>query len=87
MVDEIGQFKDVDKAEAKKLTFKAPNKPITALSVVEWVNSHPLFKWSGMCLKIGLDKGNFGKILKSDKPELKKEVLEAVVEVLQQYGF
>lgn len=86
-MDEKALIASTIKALPDKLVFKAPNKIITALSVVDWINTHPLFKWSGMCLKLGIDKGNFGRLLKSPKPELKVEVLNKVVEFLREYRF
>lgn len=56
-------------------------------NIVKWIKGHPEFKWSAMCLKIGLDKGNFQRILKSDSPSIKEEHLPKIEEILKQYGY
>jgi hypothetical protein len=72
------------KALAKEI-MKAP--VITAKQVVDWIKSHPLFKWGSMCFLIGIDKGNFARTLESADPKIKPEILTKIVAVIKQYGF
>lgn len=73
MMDEVG-----------KMGTPEPNK---ALKIVAWVNNHPEFKWAAMCRKIGLDKGNFQRVLKSKKPVIKAALIPKIEEILKKYGY
>lgn len=62
-------------------------KEATAELVVAWIKDHPMFKWSSMCIKFGIHKGNFGTMMKSDNPVIKDEILDKIVAVIELYGF
>ncbi len=55
--------------------------------VVKWINEHPEFKWGVMCKKIGLDKGNFQRTLKSNAPKIKIEFVYKIEDFLKEYGY
>jgi len=65
----------------------AHEKAITSADVVGWINSHEYFKWSPMCLKIGLDKGNFKRTLESPDPSIPEKYLTQIVAIIKQYGY
>jgi hypothetical protein len=65
----------------------ATQKEVTAKQVVAWINAHPLFKWGGMCAEIGIHKGNFLKVIQSQEPKLKPEIVAKIVAVIGEYGF
>lgn len=61
--------------------------PNTASEVVNWINSHKYFKWSPMCLKIGLDKSNFKRILESPDPVIPDKYLKDIIAIIKDYGY
>jgi hypothetical protein len=53
--------------------------------IKEWLRGHKLFKPSVIAKEIGVDKGNWSRILKAgDIPE---KHLEQIINLLKQYGF
>lgn len=60
---------------------------VTPQDVVDWIIAHPLFKWSGMCRELGMNKGNFAVVIHSRVPKIKPEVLGKIIPVLTEYGF
>lgn len=58
-----------------------------SLKIVKWINGHKKFKWGTMCLELGIDKGNFQRVLKSNAPEIKLELIPKIEENLKQYGY
>lgn len=58
-----------------------------AINVVKWINEHKYFKWSSMCVKIGLDKGNFKRTLESPSPVIPAKYMVEIVAILKQYGY
>lgn len=59
----------------------------TAKKIVEWINSHEMFKWSKMCLKIGIDKGNFARVLQSEDPIITEENKVKIIDIIKKYGY
>lgn len=55
--------------------------------IVSWINDHIYFKWSSMCAVVGIDKGNFKRILESEKPVIKDEVVNKIEKILKRYGY
>lgn len=55
-------------------------------SVRLWITAHPLFKWSAMCNQLGIDKGNFARLLKHGGI-IGQEQLKKIVKILCDYGF
>jgi len=55
--------------------------------VIKWINTHPEFKWGVMCNKIGIDKGNFQRTLKSANPKIKIEFIPKIIDFLKKYGY
>lgn len=55
--------------------------------IVKWIKDHPEFKWGVMCNKIGIDKGNFQRMLKSDSPKIKIEFIPQIETFLTNYGY
>lgn len=54
--------------------------------IVDWIKSHPGFKWSWMCSQIKIDKSNFKRIIDSKKPMLKSEACDKIELILKLYG-
>lgn len=65
----------------------APQKLNSPIDVVRWINTHHYFKWSTMCVKIGLDKGNFARTLESANPSIPQKYLSQIVEIIKEYGY
>jgi len=55
--------------------------------IVLWIKSHPAIKWSVICKNVGIDKGNFQKILKSEDPSIKIENIIKLEKELKKYGY
>lgn len=55
--------------------------------ILLWIKSHNKFKWSTMCSEIGLDKGNFQKMLKKDKISIALDYIIKIEKELKKYGF
>jgi len=55
--------------------------------IVKWINSHKKFKWGLMCDEVGMDRGNFQRLLKSDEPTIKVDFIDKIEENLKQYGY
>jgi hypothetical protein len=55
--------------------------------IIGWINSHPAIKWSLICKDVGIDKGNFHKILKSENPSIKIENIIKLEKELKKYGY
>lgn len=56
--------------------------------MINWINSHPFFKWSAMCKEIGIDKGNFQRILKSkSSPKISQEKVDKILIIIKKYGY
>jgi len=66
---------------------KKKHPPSPSEQVVKWINDHPLFKWSTMCVDNGISKGNFHRILHSKRPHIEYYQLVQVEEVISEYGF
>lgn len=56
-------------------------------SITSWINSHPAIKWTLICKNLGIDKGNFHKILKSENPSIKIENIIKLEKELKKYGY
>lgn len=76
--NELGQIKIEDLPEI----IKTKSKKIT-----DWIKSHPAIKWSLICKNVGIDKGNFQKVLKSDSPSIKIENIIKLEKELKKYGY
>lgn len=59
---------------------------MTSKYVYDWLKKHPLIKLNTLCKKIGVDQSNFVKGMKSGK-ELKPEVVDKLLSILDDYGF
>lgn len=55
--------------------------------ITKWINDHPLFKWGTMCDSLGIDKGNFHRILNSKEPKIKIELISPIENILKDYGY
>lgn len=58
-----------------------------AKKIVNWINGHKEFKWGVMCTKLGIDRGNFQRTLKSPEPNIKIEFISKIEEFLKSYGY
>jgi hypothetical protein len=86
------QDKETEKPKAEppkqpEIKFQPDSSPNAALKPISWINSHPEFKWSAMCLKIGLDKSNFKRVLDAETPVLRSEQVEKIENFLKNYGY
>jgi hypothetical protein len=75
------KFEEITVSEIPDL-IKLKSKKITS-----WIKSHPAIKWSFICKSVGIDKGNFQKILKSDSPIIKIENIIKLEKELKKYGY
>lgn len=78
------------KVEAPKqpeIKFQPDSSPNATIKAISWINSHPEFKWSAMCLKIGLDKSNFKRVLDAKNPVLRTEQVKKIENFLKDYGY
>lgn len=57
------------------------------IEIIEWIKSHPLFKWALMCDEIGFDRGNFHRVLNSKSPTMKADFIPKMIKVLKKYGY
>lgn len=58
-----------------------------AKKIVNWINGHKEFKWGAMCTKLGIDRGNFQRTLKSAEPTIKIEFIGKIEDFLKKYGY
>jgi len=77
----------VEPLKQPEIKFQPDSSPNPALKPILWINSHPEFKWSAMCLKIGLDKGNFKRVLDAENPVMKPEHLTKIINFIKDYGY
>lgn len=70
-----------------KKTQQTETSPSKEKDIVEWINSHNKFKWSKMCLEIGIDKGNFQRMLKNGKITLPEEKIKQIKQSISEYGW
>lgn len=94
---QIGYVKPKESDEIKAIELPKSNEikidelpnliRLKSKKIVSWINSHPAIKWSLICKNVGIDKGNFHKILKSDKPSIKIENIVKLEKELKKYGY
>ena len=77
----------IDPPKQPEIKFQPDSSPNPALKLISWINSHPEFKWSAMCLKIGLDKSNFKRVLDAENPILKADQISKIEKFLKDYGY
>lgn len=61
------------------------DRPDRSKSIIDWLDSHPLFNIAGMCKLIGYDRSNFTKAKEAGK--LPEPLIEPVEIILKQYGY
>jgi hypothetical protein len=54
--------------------------------IVDWIKSHPDYKWAVLCGLINMDKSNFKRIIDSNKPLFKVDALDIMEKRLRMYG-
>lgn len=83
-------------AKDKKLITALENHPHNAAlpgrleqskKISEWITTHPEFKWSAMCKKLKIDKGNFQRSTKATPPNIKQEFISKIEKFLSNYGY
>ena len=86
---QIGYFKqkEVLNNTVKAVINEPPKENKVNMGILEWINTHSKFKWSTMCLELGIDKGNFQRMLKSGKLSLSKEKIKLIELQLKKYGY
>lgn len=52
-----------------------------------WFKEHPFFKIAPLCSAIGLDKGNFTRIINSANQHIPEKHISKIEEVLKNYGY
>lgn len=55
--------------------------------IVSWLNSHPLFKSGGLALQLGLDKNNFYRTMRSERPKISPEIASKIEAIIKNYGY
>lgn len=55
--------------------------------IKHWLNTHKMFKYTMMCKKIGIDKGNFKRELDKLNPKIKIELISKIENELKNYGY
>lgn len=87
---ESPSFKAAAKSKAPirtpKISPETPKRELTTQIVVNWIKNHPMFAWTRMCDEIGLDKGNFSRVL-AGKLQISPENLIKIKNILRRYGF
>lgn len=68
----------------KKETFTDAKKE---QDIVSWIKTHPRFKWSTLCPEIGVDKGQFCKMLKAGVLKLPDDKIVKIKEIIKDYGY
>lgn len=58
-----------------------------AQKITDWIKTHPEFKWSAMCKKLEIDKGNFKRVITSITPKIKEDSLPGIEKFIAHYGF
>jgi hypothetical protein len=74
-------------APAKKEPVKAENKPDLSKHVIKWMETHPYFKWTKLCIDVGVDPGNFKRCMNAKNPVIKPDILKKMIKILVNYGF
>ena len=78
-------FKATTAPKSKALK-KVEQSPQETKDVYKWLQSRPLLNLNGICLKVGVDRANFAKSMKANRP-LKKEIMAKLLEELKLYGY
>lgn len=84
--------KDPPKEESKELEILdlgslCEIQKLKSLKIVVWIKAHEEFKWGIMCTKLGIDRGNFQRLLKSEAPAFKLNVIYKIEAFLKNYGY
>ena len=58
-----------------------------AKRIIDWIKTLPEFKWSAMCVKLKIDKGNFQRVINADTPKIKEGNLVPIEKFIGNYGF
>lgn len=64
-----------------------PGRLEQSKKITDWIATHPEFKWSAMCKKLGIDKGNFQRSIKGKVPNIKQEFIRKIEQFLKDYGY
>lgn len=70
---------------------KLPTKPIVsapiqAIDIYSWIQDRPFLNLNGICTKLGVDRANFVKAMKANKP-LKDDIKAKLITELKNYGY
>lgn len=73
----------------RSVTFNPPQMSleVRSKSIVDWIKSHPGFKWSWMCGQLEINKSNFKRLLDAEKPLFKEKTLVSIELLLKLYGY
>lgn len=77
----------VSKLEVKNTPVVVEEAKSKAKEITTWLKSHPFFAWGRMCVALGIDKGNFQKILNSEKPSMSENNITKIENALKNYGY
>lgn len=84
---EIEEIKEVVPEPEIDLLAILKAEKIKAKKIVNWINEHEEFKWGGMCTKLGVDRGNFQRVLNAEEPNIRIELILQIEGFLKEYGY
>jgi len=58
-----------------------------SVKIIRWIKEHEEFKWGVMCTKLGMDRGNFQRLIKNKVPTIKPELIPKIEDFLKSYGY
>lgn len=84
-VDNLQRIKKAEELRRQADELLQPSS--TAKEIVDWIKSHPLIAWGRLCELVGIDAGNFNKILQSPSPSMKPDIIFKIETALKPYGY
>lgn len=87
-------------SEAPKQEFQKPHplQNLTTLDIVNlrreksgkiinWIKDRPSFKYSIMCDEVGIDRGNFSRLLRKKNAKITLELIAKIETYISKYGY
>lgn len=76
--------------EAPKVPPAPQERPVRgnqSQKIVKWLKDHDLFKATAMAESIGIDRGNFSRLLNSENPTISDENQLKIISIIKRYGY
>jgi hypothetical protein len=86
-IDKITPFVEETSGAMVKISHLIHLQNSKSKKIVDWIKNHKKFKWGLMCDEVGMDRGNFQRLLKAEEPTIKVEFIDKIEENLKQYGY